>query len=172
MDRSNIQSPIDCHILDNGGYTFLAKISYENIKIYRQRFTDENDYDTFEYDIHEYTINHFRRVWLGKIPNTESTGHSVLVHLYDDQYVYIGPCTFQFTIDDTVLDYIDPILRSGCVSCPFVLCKNTVISLYDTTQSDWSSLSKKYSREQYQELHDEYFDKQRLHFNHTIIVPR
>jgi hypothetical protein len=100
---------------DNGGRPFYVKIRDRMITVVRGRCDDacavENDMGSI-YDTRILTIPSYKRVWIGensgKYANKreiKGTGNSILVHIGDDKYVYIGDHVFEFRTSDKINEF-------------------------------------------------------------------
>lgn len=136
QDSSNSQMNT-YYIHDNGGRPFKVVINKGFVRIYRMveiNDTDEdeneheNKYENFPILIFESQKN---SIYIGKSPMIEMTkfrcsygpefdGNSILVHLGDNTYVYIGDRIFSFKSLAPIVNFVSPVGNSD-VPYPYAI---------------------------------------------------
>ncbi len=100
---------------DNGNRPFYVKIRDGAITVVRGRCDDacfeKKDIGSI-YDKHVLTISSYKHVWIGentgKYANKreiKGTGNSILVHIEDDKYVFIGDHIIEFRTSDKINEF-------------------------------------------------------------------
>ena len=100
---------------DNGGRPFLVKIVDSFAKVYKRTWDDDNN--SFVKHIKTYET---QRIFIGRSPlnamtefsgayGPECDGNSILLHLGDLKYVFIGESLYSFTTDYPIIKFISPI---------------------------------------------------------------
>ena len=100
-------------IHDNGGRPFLVVVVPNNIKIYKC----DNDDIIDPYNELVVTIPLYHKIYIGRDKECDdecgtffSDGNSILVHVNDNKYIYIGSIIIEFEIDDDIIiSYFSPI---------------------------------------------------------------
>ncbi len=121
-------------IHDNGGRPFKVKITHTNVKVYKLI-----NYDTNTYSDHEILSFDVKKCFIGSSPKNEMTlfsggygkkfyGNSILLHIKDNEYVYIGSEIYSFQSMSEIVKYVSPVGNSD-VPYPYAIDKNNNIYL-------------------------------------------
>lgn len=131
--------PISYYTHDNGGKPFKVDVDGKNVKIYmfvensedKSEESIDGDYSmcilTFESDI----------VFIGESPNIEMSryshgpkydGNSILLHIKNNEYVFIGTKIFSFEALSTIVNFVSPVGNND-VPYPYAIDENGNIYL-------------------------------------------
>src|SRR5947207_349394 len=104
-------------IHDNGFRPFQVFVRHKNIKIFAmdsQNDEDDSDSDgNYSYSIPIKTIKNFIGYWNGFDTSDNALhGNSLLIHLAENKYMYIGSKIYTFTTQDEIIDYLSPVGNS------------------------------------------------------------
>lgn len=133
MQSSNSQNNLETYEThDNGGTPFDVVINRQNneVKVYLNEYDD--DYEkTYRELIHTFTP---KEIFVGKSPINQMTkfsgghgirfdGNSILLHLSDVNYVFIGQNIFSFQAYHKIVKYVSPVGNND-VPYPFAVDEN------------------------------------------------
>lgn len=114
------------HIHDNGSRPFLVEIRDKTVKVYG--FNNQD----FEYtDQPIFTFLNNTNIFIGKSPKNKMTeysggygdefdGNSILLHISENKYVYIGSSIYSFESQAKIIRYISPVGNSD-VPYPYAI---------------------------------------------------
>ena len=123
-------------IIDNGGTTFYTYVNSNGVFVYRIP-TDGYVGIDLELDKDNQHLIYTQLVWscqkpidvfIGKDSHIE--GNSILVHIQDTEYVFIGWDIYSFTTDEKITDYYSYIGNS-CVSYPVAVSQDSLFFMLD-----------------------------------------
>ena len=112
-------------IHDNGDRPFQAVIGNKTVSIYKGLKNEDGGYDNYD-ELVKKLIAH--RIYPGLNPSEK--GNTVLVHLGNHKYVYIGGEIYEFRIDDDVEAYYSAI-GGNDVPYPILLGSKYVYLMLD-----------------------------------------
>lgn len=156
-------------IHDNGGRPFKVRID-QNVCIYKNTNNDEANYQEYETNP-ILTFEAPQKVFIGTSPLNEMTqfsggsgprfdGNSILLHIRDLEYVFIGWNIFAFRAIATISEYISPVGNND-VPYPYATdVNNNIYLLID-------DIVIKYDPER--DMSD-YDDPYNYYYDHTLIV--
>ena len=122
------------YIHDNGGRPFKVTIDKKDVKVYKQYFEGDN-YSYQDKPILVFDEN--IKIFIGKSPENKMTlfsggygprfdGNSILLHIKENEYVYIGGKIFRFhSVDplDQITKFVSPVGNSD-VPYPYAVDKS------------------------------------------------
>jgi hypothetical protein len=121
-------------IHDNGGRPFKVKITNTNVKVYKLI-----SYETDTYSDNAILSFDVKKCFIGNSPKNDMTlfsggygkkfyGNSILLHIKDNEYVYIGSEIYSFQSNGEIIKYVSPVGNSD-VPYPYAIDKNNNIYL-------------------------------------------
>ena len=151
LDASTIQWDKDIHqgyqlylTHHNHMRSFLVAIKNKLIKIYTisQQFYFSDDQPIFSYYYNQLLTQFYcQKIFIGRSPKNNLTdysgrygarfnGNSILLHLKENQYLFIGHEMYQFTTQDEIIKFCSPIGNND-VPYPFAQSKENVYFMLD-----------------------------------------
>jgi hypothetical protein len=97
-------------IHDNGGKPFKVIINAKSVVVYKARYKDyiQNDYEKKPL----LTIKNYTGVFIGTHMNNKFKGNTILVHLNNRKYIYIGEIIYIFETVEPIKHYVSEIGNS------------------------------------------------------------
>lgn len=106
-------------IHDNGGLPFSIEVNeVENICIVRDNYNHENIIQRF----------HCNKIFVGCDDSGQDLGNTLLLHIKNNEYVFIGPMIYSFVSDNPIIKYSSNIGNND-VSYPYAINENNDIFL-------------------------------------------
>ena len=104
-DRSS-GSTLVSNVLDNGGLPFQVRKKGDDV--YILKVNDDGKYvDTIA------TYKNVNRIMKGKDPKGKEHGNTVIIHLKDKRYLFVGPTVYEFTSKEPITNYHSEIGNSA-----------------------------------------------------------
>lgn len=139
---------------DNGGRPFKVELHDKTVKIYKHVITDTNDnHENPEYKlVLTYKVKDY---FVGLSPKNEMTlfsgghgskftGNSILLHIDNNDYIFVGERIFSFKSMSEIIKYVSPVGNSD-VPYPYaidrdghvyLMIENVILSKYDGKKDD------------------------------------
>ena len=104
-------------IHDNGGRPFNIVIDKSNVNIHKIIEDDDDDlcYDNDYIAYEQQPLYNFKtnRIFIGNDKHVhQSEGNTILLHIRNNEYVYVGGEIYSFTSEDEITEYYSPIGNS------------------------------------------------------------
>lgn len=120
-------------IHDNGGSPFNVVIDKNKVKVFKMKKTRDLEIP-IEYMTKPFKVFKAEKIFVGKSPKNKMTkfsdgygkefnGNSILLHLKDDNYVYIGYKIFRFRSLNKITKYVSPVGNND-VPYPYAIDKD------------------------------------------------
>ena len=147
-------------IHDNGGRPFKVVIN-DNVSVYNENGYNEQTDEIIYSKEPIIDLKGISNIFIGKSPENEMTkfsggygpnfdGNSILVHIKDNEYIYIGSEIFRFHSFAEIIDYKSPVGNSD-VSYPYAIDKenNYYLMIEDVVINKNSNILILFSLSQY-----------------------
>ena len=155
---------------DNGGRSFKVNITGNKISIYKLQenlFNDSNDNNIRKYTDKPILTYQVQKYFIGKSPKCKMTlfsggygpsfdGNSILLHINDNNYIYIGEKIYSFTSKTNIVKYISPVGNSD-VPYPYAIDSNSNVYLMIE-----NVILGKYNSEKYDDPYNQYYSEYSL----------
>lgn len=136
-----LQGLYDIYLIhDNGGIPFEVLVDEETKHVLVRLYDTDESYESSNINPPAPILDiKYTRIFLGgKLPNEFidngydfDWGNSVLIHLLDDKYIYVGSQIYEFTSPLPILEYFSPIGNND-VPYPFARsCNETFLMIED-----------------------------------------
>ena len=143
---------------DNGGRPFLVSIDDDFILVYKDSSYEQIDSDTPTYDQLVLTCP-VETVYIGKdLENKTSDGNSILLHVEENVYIYIGDKMYLFHMEDIVDFYFSPIGNSD-VPYPILLGTQYVYFMLDHIYVPRTEFSPQMTKPDWQDVYHKYYSE-------------
>lgn len=109
----NKNNKVEYKILDNGGYPFKVEVLSNCIKVYKLKKPDFEKYE----ETPILTFNEYIKLYVAK---EKPKGNSLILHLKDDKYIFIGWNIYKITISDGIKEFHSEINNSD-VPYPYIV---------------------------------------------------
>jgi len=114
---SKFIKPKEYMVHDNGGRPFKVLIDKKSIKIYTHDMYNKPDSYDYKFSTKNYTkllktINSYEGVFVGSDMGRFGLGNSILVHIKDRIYIFIGWNVVQIETKEPIISYASPIGNS------------------------------------------------------------
>lgn len=138
---SRFIKPKEYMVHDNGGRPFKVLIDKHSIKIYTHEFYNKpdklgNDFGPKNYTKLLKTINSYEGVFIGSDMGRFGLGNSILVHVKDRQYIFIGWNVVQIETKEPIISYVSPIGNSD-VPYPYAISNNHYYYMINDNNKYW-----------------------------------
>jgi hypothetical protein len=151
---------------DNGGRPFTVSITGNTVSIYKLLENDSND-NKPKYTKKPILTYQVQNYFIGNSPKCDMTlfsggygskfdGNSILLHMNDNNYIYIGEKIYSFTSNAEIVKYISPVGNSD-VPYPYAIDSNN--SLY--LMIEYVILGE-YNTDKYDNPYDQYYSENKL----------
>lgn len=155
IKKSAIKEPLKYEIHDNRTipwYVFCEKKIIQIVPV--------NPHYRFKHkkiDNQIIRITEFLGYWYGfDIRNSKYDGNSVLIHIENKKYMFVGYYIYTFEFEENIIDFISP-LGNNDVPYPVAYTKNYVIFMLDKKAIKKSTLKTKATPEGSEDLYGEYY---------------
>ncbi len=117
------------YIHDNGGRPFKVEATNKNIKIYKAKYDDSGENPpTYEKNVK--TISSYDGLFVGTHNDGSFKGNSLLVHVKNNKYIFIGQEVLEFTAHEPITYYASEVGNSD-VPYPYAVSKNNIYLMLD-----------------------------------------
>jgi hypothetical protein len=125
------------YIHDNGGRSFKVVINGETVKVHKHMYDD--DFTSLGYEKKPSLTFNANKIFIGYSPKNKMTlfsggfgpkndGNSILLHIKNNDYVYIGSEIYSFTSISEIIKYVSPVGNSD-VPYPYAIDKDNNVYL-------------------------------------------
>lgn len=164
-----IKSPQTFYIHDNGGRPFKITIKDKTVTIYKfiEPESTQSNNDTAKYTEKPILTYKVQNYFIGISPKCKMTlfsggygpkfdGNSILLHINDNNYIYIGEKIYSFTSNAKIVKYISPVGNSD-VPYPYAIdSENRVYLIVENV------ILGEYNSDKYDDPYSQYYSEYRF----------